>query len=363
MGSRRFGILILSLVLCAAFAGPLRAQSDVTPEVQQYLEFKRLLDQVQRSVSQVPYEVRRVAFIRLEADTSVPSDQLPFMKSEIERVINATGAITLISIAELDFKPVLEISGSDTSITISNRSPGSINSGDPEAMTRIMRTYRIQGVMSGIIRYSPALGYSLSLRIARPESRELMWAHTIETRVFVPEVKLPKPKIVLVGVGAGAISVGSYDTGQAVISSDLMLANIGAGLMLRQPFNRTNSGYIGLRAAIHYLNLIDTGSNPDFESFSEIIPAGGVFLQKTFSEKSESPNDYWIELTLGGNVMFPSSQPLFTVNQGAIFNLSEHIALGLDVQVLLNRNARLEDGNKQLTLNTFGYGFNVVFRW
>lgn len=356
-------ILILFL-LTGVLYGVVQAQVVQQTIVERHLEFRKLLGLLEETLPEVPMSIRRVTFTELGSPQGAfDADEIDYMKSQIERVINEYGSLTIITIPELDRRPVLEITGTDTSITISNRSPGGLKTDDPEAVLEIMQTYRVQGEITGTIRYSPQLGYSLTLRITRPESREVVWNKTIETRDFRPVGEPASTKQILLSLGAGANAIDNYDTGNAILGNNLVLVQFGTSVAIRQPFNRRNTGYVGLQGGAFYFNMLSTSDVPDYEEFVNLVPFGGLLLQKSLYEKSEVQHDYWIELFLSANVMFSGeSQAIFYLNQGAIFNLSETIAIGVDLNLLLNSNNRLVDDDKTVTLSTLGYGIRAIFR-
>lgn len=355
-------ILTIIATILIAFTYSASAQQYVNPEVAQHQEFKKLMVMLEGTLPQIPMDIRRVTFMNIDyASGAFSQENAEYMKTEIDRVISNYGSISIISISELNTTPVLEITGSDTSITITNRSPASLKSADPLAILEIMKQYRIQGIMSGTIRYSQTLGYSLTLRITRPESREVVWTQTIETREFEPDGYTRKN--LLISVGAGANSVASYTNGGATFDSDITLIQYQLGLAVRQPFNRKNSGYIALQGGAYWYSLMNSSGDPDFEEFGMLAPYIGLKLQKTLYGKNEYPGDYWGEIFISGNAIFPpNSQTIFYMNQGLIVNLSRGISLGFDLNLNLTSRNVLEDNSKQVTLNTIGYGIRAILR-
>lgn len=342
------------------------AQSSSEREIERRLEFRQLMQNLEETLAEVPFNVQRIVFLRLEHNSARFDDErISYVRDEIESVFSGQPGITILSVPELEVAPVLKISSTDTSLTVENLSPFSATS-NPEDLLKIGEKYAIQGYLDGRIQYSEALGYQLNLRITRPESREVVWNKTIETRTFQPEPEKFEGKRTIIAAGAGLHSTFAYQVQGSTHGGDFLNVNYHAALTFRQGMTPRNSGYVGLSGKINFFSLISIDDDGSFEEFSKLVPEVGVTFFKTFIERSDIPNDHWIEAYLGVNMLFPpQSDNLFSVNQGVFLNLTDNLGIALDIQYLLSDEHILfdEDTNNSLILNNLGYGIRFLLRF
>lgn len=334
-------------------------------DVERQLEFRLLMNMLDETLSEVPFNMQRIVFLRLEHNAErFSEDQITYIRDEIERVFAARPGITMLSVPELEVSPVLHITSSDTSLIVKNLSPFSATS-NPEDLMRIGQKYAIQGYLSGRIQYSEAIGYQLNLRLIRPESREVTWNKTIETRTFEPEPERIEARRTIIAVGAGLQSTQNYLIQGISYGGKFLTMNYAGSITFRQPMTANNSGYIGLTGGLSFISLLNRDDDGSFTEFSKLIPSAGVTFFKTFLPRMEEPVDHWLEVYLGANMFFPSGNDnLFSVNQGFYLNLSDNLGVAVDLQYLLMDTPHIgdEETNTRLNLNNLGYGLRFLFR-
>ena len=357
---------VLFLLIAVMGIETATAQSNAEKEIERRLEFRLLMQKLENTLSEVPFNVQRVVFLKLEHNpVRFDDDRISYVRDEIESVFSSQPGITMLHVPELEMSPVLEISSSDTSLVVKNLSPFSASS-SPDELLKISEKYAIQGFLDGRIQYNPALGYQLNLRITRAESREVVWNKTIETRTFEPEPEKFEGKRTIIAAGAGMHSTQNYQMGGSVYGGDFLTLNYSAALTFRQSMTPRNSGYVGLTGTINFISLTNIDEDGSFEEFSKMVPGLGISFYKTFIERSDIPNDHWIEAYVGVNMLFPpGNDNKFSVTQGVYLNLTDNLGISIDLNYILGEDPSLvdEETENRLNLNNLGYGLRFLLRF
>lgn len=333
----------------------------------EYTELNSLLDKLEQEAANSPFDVRRVAFFKLDYEQSRFTKQgIRYIKNEIERVLNESTPISMVNVREFDEPDPLQIIGSDSSLTIMNTNGWSTEQGGRDRLSNIVQKYALDGILEGSIQYRDGPGYILSLRLVRGDSRAVAWNISVMSNDMEQEEEMPESKTILISAGGGLLPYSGYVANGQIPSTDPVVIDYSANLTLRQSINSKNSGYLGVSLGYHQYRSAGLDENQNIEPFSLTSFRAGVLYFLSVAEKSEIPNDYWIEIYLGPDILIVSENDnLFRINQGINFNLARNLGLSLDLQYLLSSEPSLEDANSNTTVDfkSIGYALRFLVRF
>jgi hypothetical protein len=281
----------------------------------------------------------------------------------------------MLALEEFEQENVLQITGTDSSLVLKNTGKEANEKENSLRLLELSRKYGVDAFLKGYVQYRNDVGYTISLELISPSTREVIWSKSLVSRDLEPEEEVYKGKLTLLTVGANNTPTGGYLLSSAnggaggTYSGDILLLNYNVRLAFRQPINKKNSGYIGVQGGYNYYNVLPVGEEgDDFESYNASVFDLGLVFYKTLAEKSEKENAHWVDIFIGPNLLMPSnSKNLFALTQGVNVNVAENLGVAFDVQYLFSSGPSLENSEeaqiqKTVELNTIGYGVKILLR-
>lgn len=338
----------------------------------QYQELQQVLEKLRAEVEKMPHDIGRVANQEMAYDSSRITQQgFRLIEHEIERTFTEHGRINMLSLEEFDRENVLRVTGTDSTLLLKNTNQAPDENENSSRLLELSEKYGVDAFMKGYVQYRNDVGYTISVELISPSTREVIWSKTLVSKDLEPEEEVYKGKLTLLTVGASNIPASSYLIGEEsdIYGGDFMLLDYNVRLAFRQPVNSKNSGYIGVQGGYHYYNIIPVGDEQEsYEPYDTSIYDLGLVFYKTLAEKEEQENAHWIDLFIGPNLLMPSdSNNLFALTQGVNVNVAENVGVTLDVQYLFSSDPSLNNAEdaqipKTVELNTIGYGFKILLR-
>lgn len=363
--------ILICLLLLTGLCTYAYGQSEATAgnEIQlneQYADLELALDKLTKKLENVSVDIRRAAPLQWEYEESkITSEGFKLIRNEIERTIFRTGRIKVLDIEALQDNQVLKISGSDSSLKISNAANRNQEDYDEQLM-RLSEQYSVDAFLKGHVQYQEDMGFIITLEFINPRSKAIDWSTTVMSKDVESKKEIPTGRRNILSGGVNLNSPSEYVVNTSTYSDGLNLLNYNLNYTYRQPVNPEHSSYFGISAGYHVMNLTYLGDRSDVESFSKSIMNTGVYYFKTLGKKPNTKRQYWIELFIGPEmkVVF-NDKNHFQMSQGLHLNFTKNLGMELNLNFLISGSSRLtnEEETKEVELNNTSYGLKLLLKF
>ncbi len=313
-----------------------------------------LIQQFQKSVGELPPEIRRVAVYQIKADPKeVRLGTIRYIQAQVEDVLSKEAHRAVVNSPELRN---LRVVSTDTSLTVSNSLPSL------EDLSRLALKLDVDAFVEGACTRSADNDLMLTIRIFRSRTGELVWTgnfvsgpnrrdaafQDLDFAVSVPFLMLP---------------VDAFNTRDKSTAGTTLVTTFAGAVTVSEPMTPDHKLTFSLTAGYSHLALIgatDTTSAPGINMVTLGVEILGVFFRK------QDPRDgYWLGTYLGYQESIPlkQSQHFGSLRFGYRTKPTRHFSLGFGVMVHAygyNLADAPDLGSESFDMNRVGYEINFL---
>lgn len=332
-----------------------------------FTEIEILVQKLGVELETLPPNIKRVAFFDLRYDKSaIDKESYNLLKGRIESTLVNTAAIKLIGVPETLVKPQLIVTGTDSSLVVSNTFRK--NNDESTWFVELAEKYNLDAFIEANVRYEESFGYVLSLRVIRAATRDVIWSGTILSREVLKKNQLTIGRAYLVTAGINHFSANTYMThtnNDSLLTKGVTFTNYAIKLMYRQPADDQFRGTFGVLGGIHQIIANNAESDTNFVALKKTFFEFGIGGTYSYFRKKSEINDYWLDVFGQLSIFMPVPEDnLVGLTMGANVNVSYNIGLAFHLNYLMSSPKIIE---KNLFINTqidpLGYGFSATFRF
>ncbi len=291
-----------------------------------------LIDQLTRSMRNLPPEVERLAFHKIKVDKrEISPGMARYIQGLIEETFKDKGRKAVISAPDLK---TTKITVTDSTFQMSNALP------DIEALWTLGRKLRVDAFLQGTLTLSVDKDLLLQLNLIRQETAEIIWSCNL---VAGPNKKKARPfglEYVISG-GFGYWMNEKYIDADTSVAGGLSLYRYVVDVGVNQSIGSSKRvqmyvyGGLGTMAPV-----TDEPEDTTFVSASTQFELHvGADLLFVLLAKDNPDFGYWMAMYLGGQAQFPNS--LIRIRGGYSSRLSPNLGFGFGASYLpLNRTIK-----------------------
>lgn len=278
-----------------------------------------LVRQVSQSLSNLPGDLRRLAFYQLKADRAEISPSfVRHIQARLEATFRDPGGRTLVSAPELK---TLRIVSTDTSLSIAN------TEASVEDMWKLGDKLRVDAFVDGTLARDAEGNILLSLRLFRSRDGEVVWTGNWVAGPGKPSGLLADMRFG-VQIPLRLFPVKQYLADGIAFTGSNMVTDIGLEGFAIENISRDGRFFLTLSAGYSHHTLIGL---PDSVAWSPTMHLlrGGAEIEAMILRKDDPKDGYWIGTYLGVSEALPMMyrDHLTILSAGYRSQITRHLAL------------------------------------
>jgi len=324
-------------------------------------QFYDILNQLEKSMGDIPPDIERLAIYNLRVDRNEYSTGMAkFFQGKIEETFMKYGRRQIVAAPELRTTRVLS---TDTSFSLSNTLP------TQDELWRIGEKLRLDAFIEGSLTRSEAGDVVLNLKIFRHKTAEVIWSGSF---IAGPnEMKMSFPFMEFgVRLSLGYWPVTKYSGSKDTLSGsklDLSIYQYGAEFTIGEAANSARRLY--LSASGGFSVLVPVPADPrdsvvgDLSSYYSATV--GADLLYVFVPKQNSDDGFWLGAYGGVRTYLP--QKLIMLRHGYTSRITRHFAISGGIQFmplldqLVSSKSLFSSSQYELTLQNPHYEISIQY--
>jgi len=301
------------LLLCTIASGAPQTPPDGVERVDD------LVRQVSQSLSNLPGDLRRLAFYQLKADRAEISPSfVRHIQARLEATFRDPGDRTLVSAPELK---TLRIVSTDTSLSIAN------TEASVEDLWKLGDKLRVDAFVDGTLARDAEGNILLSLRLFRSRDGEVVWTGNWVAGPGKPSGLLADMKFG-VQIPLRLFPIDKYRADGIAYTGGKMVTDIGLEGFAIENISQDGRFFLTLSAGYSHHTLIGLPDSVEWSPSMHML-RGGAEIEAMILRKDDPRDGYWIGTYFGVSEALPMMyrDHLTILSAGYRSQITRHLAL------------------------------------